>query len=188
MSLLVRASVPVDNRDQVRAHLQEATQRSYVVAYRILGDADQARDACQEAAARALSARDRYDRKQPFYPWFYRILKNHCIDRIKGQKRTVSSAEAPAGVDGSRSAERSLLHGERHAAVVRAIAELPEEVQEVIELRHFQDLSYEEMAEVLDCPVGTVMSRLYRARKRLRTILLHDPGFAGHATERGGAR
>jgi len=158
-------------------------QRSYVAAYRILGNGEQARDACQEAAARALSASDRYDPALPFYPWFYRILKNHCLDRIGLRRRTVATGVGPNGVDGAPSAEGLLLEGERGRAVARAVARLPEEQREIIELRHFQDLSYDEMAAVLACPVGTVMSRLYRARRRLRELLLADAGFLGHADD-----
>ena len=71
------------------------------------------------------------------------------------------------------------MTSERQAAVLRGIARLEDDLREIIELRHFQDLSYEAMAEVLGCPIGTVMSRLYRARKRLRDLLLEDPDFAG---------
>ena len=63
------------------------------------------------------------------------------------------------------------LERERAQTIEAAIGQLPEDFAAVIELRHFQDATYEEMAEVLDCPVGTVMSRLYRARKRLRALL-----------------
>lgn len=76
------------------------------------------------------------------------------------------------------SAEAALLQGERCLAVERAIRRLPDDHREVIELRHFQDLSYEELAGVLGCPTGTVMSRLYRARKALRAELLAEPACA----------
>ena len=67
------------------AQLEEAMRRGYVAAFRLLGNPDAAKDACQEAAARALSASDRYDPARPFYPWFHRILRNHCLDRLAGR-------------------------------------------------------------------------------------------------------
>ena len=150
--------------EDIHAQLEDAMRRGYVAAFRILGSADAARDACQEAAARALSARDRYDDSQPFYPWFHRILKNHCVDRLRGRRRLVTSEMAvDRAVDPSAGVEHLAL-------AVHS---------EIIELRHFQDASYEEMALILDCPVGTVMSRLYRARKALRKRLQGHPAFAG---------
>ena len=157
--------------------LEEAMQRGYVAAYRLLGNPDESRDACQEAAARALSAKDRYDPRRPFYPWFYRILRNHCIDRLKHRKRVVTTPNEPARPEpsaGERSAESLALQGERARAVSRAVAALPDDLREIIELRHFQDATYEEIAAILGCPSGTVMSRLYRARKALRAKLQAD--------------
>lgn len=66
---------------------------------------------------------------------------------------------------------------ERAQALGAALERLPEDLREVIELRHFQDLSYEELARVLECPTGTVMSRLYRARQTLRQLLQERGGF-----------
>lgn len=147
--------------------------RAYVAAFRILGRRDEARDACQEAAQRALSAADRYDPARPFYPWFHRIVKNCCLDRI-ARRKAAGAREAALEVEPAApgpTAEASMLMDERARAVTAAIAELPEELRAVIELRHFQDASYAEMAEILEIPTGTVMSRLFRARNALRTHL-----------------
>lgn len=169
--------------DVIRAELEQAMRRGYVAAFRWLGTEEESRDACQEAAARALAAGSRFDPSQPFYPWFYRILKNHCFDRLKRRKRVrpTDREPTPDAAPSEPGAERALVATERARAVAAAIAALPEELREIIELRHFQDLSYDEMAAVLDCPAGTVMSRLYRARQRLRAQLLADPGFAATA-------
>ena len=184
---------PTAGADPRHARIQEdlraATERGFVAAYRILGDGDQARDACQEAASRALGAAHRYDPSQPFYPWFYRILKNHCLDRLKERRRSVPSDRLTGLPDRQdRASDQGLLHDEREAAIHRAIAALPDEQREIIELRHFQDLDYGEIAAVLACAEGTVMSRLYRARKRLREHLLEDPGFRGHGEDHPSAR
>lgn len=159
-------------------------QRGYVAAYRWLGNPDESRDACQEAATRALTAKDRYDPARPFYPWFYRILRNHCFDRLRRRKRHVDVEQEPAG---DARAEGAVFESERQRAVARAIAQLDDDLKQVIELRHFQDASYEEIAEIVGCPVGTVMSRLYRARKTLRKKLIADAGFSGHRPTGGDA-
>jgi RNA polymerase sigma-70 factor (ECF subfamily) len=152
------------------AQLEEAMRRGYVAAFRLLGNPDAAKDACQEAAARALSASDRYEPARPFYPWFQRILRNHCLDRLAGRKRLVHSDVERAATQQSN-AEHSALLGERSRSVASAILDLDDDLRAVIELRHFEDASYEEMADILDIPLGTVMSRLYRARKTLRKKL-----------------
>jgi RNA polymerase sigma-70 factor (ECF subfamily) len=182
---LLMAALAGGPLDGFRAELATATQRGYVAAFRWLGTSDESREACQEAAARALGAADRYDPGQPFYPWFYGILRNHCIDRLR-ERRRIADTEAGGSVDCS--AESMLVQGERERAVSEAIRSLPEELREVIELRHFQDATYEEMAAILDCPLGTVMSRLYRARQKLREKLLRDPRFRNDPTRDGGVR
>ena len=160
-------AVGVMSEDQ----LAEAVRRGYVAAFRWLRSAEDAQDACQEAARRAWSARARYDDTRPLYPWFYRILKNHCLDRLARRRAAPPVATDAEAVSGDPSAEQVALERERAQTIEAAIGQLPEDFAAVIELRHFQDATYEEMAEVLDCPVGTVMSRLYRARKRLRALL-----------------
>ncbi len=146
-------------------------RRGYVAAFRLLKSPDAARDACQEAAVKALAAADRYDPNRPFYPWFYRILRNHCLDTLAGRKRMLVTDAVPEPDEGDATAEESVLATERAKGISEAIAELDENLRNVIELRHFQDASYEEIADILDIPIGTVMSRLYRARKELRERL-----------------
>ena len=169
----------------MRAQLVAAMERGYVAAFRWLGNRDESRDACQEAAKRALAAHERYDPTRPFYPWFYRILQNHCFDRLARRRR---HDDQPPEQMGEAVAEQAMLGSERQRAVARAIAQLDDELRQVIELRHFQDASYEEIAAIVDCPLGTVMSRLYRARKALRKKLVADPGFAGHRPQPGASQ
>ncbi len=105
----------------VREQLHEAMRRGYIAAYRLLGNPDESRDACQEAASRALAAGERYDSARPFYPWFYQILKNHCLDRLKRRQRFVTTSAAErAGAEPH--AEQHALEGERSEAISRAIA------------------------------------------------------------------
>ena len=157
----------------MRNELQLAMPRAYVAARRWLGDSDESRDACQEAAVKAWAARGRFDSSRPFYPWFYRIVRTVCMDRLRARPRQTELRQEV--VASQESAEHALIEQQRHAAVHEAIAGLPDAMREIIELRHFQDLAYEEIAAVLQCPVGTVMSRLYRARKALSSALADNP-------------
>ncbi len=175
----MRAAVLCTMGEGIEEQLGEAMRRGYVAAYRWLRHPDQASDACQEAAARVLAHRGRFDSERPLYPWFYRILKNHCFDRLKAKKRFVGAEVEIADPKGTVEAEAVVV--ERQLAVRRGIEALEPPLREIIELRHFQEASYEEIAMILDIPAGTVMSRLYRARRALRAVLLSDPDGSGAA-------
>lgn len=150
-------------------------KRGYVAAFRWLRSGEDAHDACQEAARKAWSARERYDDSRPLYPWFYRILRNHCMDRLKARRRAPSLGDIQDVPAVDPTAEAQVMAREQALRIETAIESLPEDYAAVIELRHFQDASYEEMSEVLGVPLGTVMSRLYRARRRLRELLTDAP-------------
>lgn len=174
MTLHTTAIPGAEMETSFEAQLEDAMQRAFVGAVRLLGSREAARDACQEAATRALAARHRYDSSRPFYPWFYRIMRNHCLDVLGRRGRTTDDGQAVIEHTRSheRSAEATVIASEQERAVLDAIEHLNDNHRLIIEMRHFQDLSYDDMAELLDCPIGTVMSRLYRARKALREALL----------------
>jgi len=160
--------------EQVVIHYQ---RRAFFAALGFLGNPEDAREASQEAFARAYRALPRYDTARPFYPWYYRILRNLCLDRIQRRKKAPFPSEhieraatSPSTLLG-RSPEASTISTRAQLRVQRCIDELSVDHREIVYMRHYQDLSYEEMAEALDVPVGTVMSRLYRARAALRRLL-----------------
>ena len=142
-------------------------------AYLLLGDRDDALDASQEAFTRAWRNIPRFDGRSKFYTWYSALMRNVCLSRLRRRKRrrTMELAEEPAGPrsdwDPSLLAERN----ERTERLWRAIGRLAVKHREIIDLSHFQHLSYKEIAEALDIPIGTVMSRLHNARKALREIL-----------------
>jgi len=165
-------------REHVYTLLEQSRQRATMAALGILGDRDAALDAVQEATIRTLKASDAYDAAAPFYPWFYRILKNHCLDLFRRRRTRAEVRDPEAVLDhvaASDQTDASLLAAERDRAVQRAMTGLGEAHREILQLRHWQDLSYEEIAAVLEVPVGTVMSRLYRARRALQDALNADP-------------
>lgn len=146
-------------------------RRAFIAALAILGNRDDAMDASQEAFIKAYRAISRFDPQRPFYPWFYRILRNACFDWLRRRK---TRAHAGLSMDVPDQRFRpDILAGrdEMREAVWKGIGKLSEGDREIIVLRHFQHMSYQEIAESLDIPQGTVMSRLFTARKRLRSEL-----------------
>ncbi|MBN2172159.1 MAG: RNA polymerase sigma factor [Candidatus Krumholzibacteriota bacterium] len=156
-----------------RRYAGEATR----IALGYLGSEEDARDMVQEAFLRALRHMDHFDAERPFFPWFYRILRNLCFNFMAKRGRHGECplvCERDGGVDPpGRGADpfRALVASERASLVWEALQTLSPEHREIIVLRHFRDLSYTEIAEALDIPRGTVMSRLFYARSALRRAI-----------------
>jgi RNA polymerase sigma-70 factor (ECF subfamily) len=154
----------------------------YGLCVRVLRDPEDARDAAQEAFARAYAGLSTYDAAQPFAPWVLRIARNHCLDvlrrRLPAATRVELDAEPdegapreladPDALRGDDALERRQLS----AQLERAVAALPQNYREVIQLFHVEHLSYKEIAATLDVPIGTVMTWLHRARAKLKASLL----------------
>lgn len=156
--------------------------RLYTVAYRIMGDHDSAADAMQEALIAAFRGIRKF-RGGSFRAWLTRIVTNACYDELRRRRRRPqSSLEALFVVDQSPEAELTLppvegpeFYAERQELadlLHRAIQCLPEDQRAVLVLSDIEGYSYEEIAEILRVPVGTVKSRLSRARMRVRDFLL----------------
>jgi RNA polymerase sigma factor (sigma-70 family) len=154
--------------------------RVYNLCYRMLGDGDAAADVAQDTFISAYRNLHRF-RGGVFRAWIFRIATNACYDALRARKRrpTVSlSAPAPDDEgpafdlpDGAESPDDFALRRELAGAIQRGIAQLPEDQRIVVILSDIQGLAYEEIAEVTGANLGTVKSRLSRARARLREIL-----------------
>ncbi len=152
-------------------------ERAYMVALGFLRNPDDAMDLSQEAFVKAFRAMKRFREGQEFYPWFYAILRNACFNHLRRAKvrkeRSLEQAQE-YGFDvpdrGPDPAAYTELE-ERKRLVRQEIEHLDPVHREIILLRHFECLSYKDIARVLECPVGTVMSRLYAARRALRALL-----------------
>jgi RNA polymerase sigma-70 factor (ECF subfamily) len=162
-------------------------RRVYSTALRIVRRHDVADDVTQEAFIRAHRALGSYDRARPFGPWICRIAANLAINHVRSPQAREEEmdegalAERPAAAaDGPLS---SMLESEARSVLEEAVAGLPAEQRAVFVLRTYEDLSYKEIAESLDLSVGTVMSRLSRAREKLRAALA---GYLGPALTRAG--
>ena len=133
----------------------------------ILGNQEDALDAVQEAFIDAFQALDQLDLSRRFYPWFYVILRNRCYKLVHGRKKREMSNSDEMEI----LAPAPTIRPEDSMLLEQAMLELPAEDRELITLRHLDGLSYQELAERLEVPQGTIMSRLYHARKKLRDRL-----------------
>lgn len=162
----------------VKTHMKDA----YFIALGLVGNREDALELSQEAFYRAYKHFDQLNSQEKFFPWFYQILRNLCFSHLR--RRRLRQAESldemagepmPSGPADVFDPEMVAERNESKDRVWRAISRLDEKHREVIVLRHFRNLSYEEMARVLFCNRGTVTSRLYYARKRLKEILEGSP-------------
>jgi RNA polymerase sigma-70 factor, ECF subfamily len=141
----------------------------FTVAVRMLGDAEQAADATQDAFVKAYRKLDTFDETRRFFSWIYRILVNECLNERRS-RRLHEPLSTDLAMDGTPA---DLLEGnERRRRVRAAILALPTEYREVVVLRYFTGLSYEEIAEAVGLPARTVKSRLHTAKHRLAGMLL----------------
>jgi len=168
------------------AAFEELVQRHqtqiYRVAYRLTGNHDDAEDLAQEAIVEAFRAFDRYQPGTYFDRWLYRIMSRTFIDTVRRRhRRSFVSLDAPMGAEGapltsvlgdsSQDPQQLTETLDLDGAIQSALDRLPEEFRTAVILADIEGLSYDEVAVALRCPVGTVRSRLHRARQMLRDAL-----------------
>ncbi|WP_423925445.1 RNA polymerase sigma factor [Candidatus Palauibacter sp.] len=149
-------------------------QRAYYTALGLVGNHADALDLSQEAFARAFRARATIDAERPFFPWLYQIIRRLCFNHTRDQRscrqklEKVGSwlADTTMGAQ-PLSPEKAVERAELRDRVAAAIERLAEREREALVLREFEGLRYREIAELLGIPIGTVRSRLYRARRSL---------------------
>ena len=140
------------------------------VIYRMCGDIHLAEDAAQDAFLRAWQALPRYQPRSSFRSWLYRIAANRALDILRSERETLALEALPLP-DGSRSLEAQAAEAERARLVQKAILALPPAARSVLVLREYEGMSYHEISETLEIPIGTVMSRLNYARNKLMEML-----------------
>ena len=144
---------------------------------RYVHDADEVQDVAQEAFVKAYRALPKFRVDSQFYTWLYRIAvntaKNHLVSRSRrppGSDVEVEDAEYYEGGGALRdieTPESALFGAELKQVVETAISDLPDDLRTAVTLREFDGLSYEDIADIMDCPVGTVRSRIFRAREAI---------------------
>lgn len=140
------------------------------VIYRMCGETNLAEDAAQEAFISAWQHLPSYRPRSPFRNWVYRIATNAALDALRRERETVD-VDTLSLATADRGPEARLEGKERGERVRRAVLELPPASRAVLILREYEGLSYREIADTLNIPIGTVMSRLNYARNRLRESL-----------------
>jgi RNA polymerase sigma-70 factor (ECF subfamily) len=160
----------------VERHKKQAFQ----IALGMVGNKDDAYDISQEAFLRVYRSAKTFDERQPFLPWFYTIIANLCRSALRrrstSKKRNVNMDDVSYLLVSDDDPEASLIRQETVARLRQALRELPFADREIITLQHFRGMSYDEIAALLNIPRGTVMSRLYYARKKLAAIMLKKEG------------
>lgn len=173
-------------RDEIRERMVALLPRLRRFAYALTGSAEQGDDLVQDACLRALSRIDQWQPGTRLDSWMYRIAQNIWLDRVRaskvrGEVVDVEVAEGIAGSDGRAVAENELTL----QAVGAVLAGLPAEQRAVVALVCIEGASYKEAAEIAGVPIGTVMSRLARARRALHAVLNQPAPNAPLATKTG---
>lgn len=146
------------------------------LAAAMLGNLDDARDALQDAFVKAWEALHRFDLRRPFGPWFFQILRNHCRDMLRSRQAR-SKLETPdeklelRPADAERGPERIREKAAAKELLWRALEQVGDEHREILVLKELQGFRYNEIAQILDIPEGTVASRLFHARRALKDAL-----------------
>ena len=149
----------------------------HAIVARFIRDSDEVRDVVQEAFIKAYRALPKFRGDSQFYTWLYRIAVNTAKNYLVARSRRPPSsdvdledAEYYSGSDQLKdhsSPENQLFRDQLEVAINQAIAELPEDLRTAVTLREYEGLSYEEIAGVMDCPVGTIRSRIFRGREAI---------------------
>lgn len=173
------------DRDALDQLIRKYEKRAYQYAYRLTSNTDEACDVVGDAFVRIYSAMRNFKGNSAFTTWMYRILTNCFLDLRKRERNrpSVSLEAAMQTEDGlverqfesdEPTADLIAERNQREATIERAVSLLPEYQRAMVTLYHAENLSYEEIAEALDLPIGTVKSRLNRARLSLREQLVRD--------------
>jgi len=163
------------DKSAMRLLVEKYKKKAYFLALGMVGNSDEAYDISQEAFIRVFRSAGKFDPKRKFFPWFYAIIANLCRDILKRREKIESKIidfdnNEFLLIDESNP-ESGMIQKEQAARIKEALLSLDFEDREIIMLKHFRELSYDEIAKLLRIPKGTVMSRLYYARKRLAKLL-----------------
>lgn len=173
---LVQSAVKGDQRafDELVSKYQKPL---YFHVLKMVKIHEQVEDLIQEAFVKAFDNLSSYNTDYAFSTWLYRITTNHTIDYLRKKKLKTTSIDEPIRTkegemsveleDHSYQTDRNIIRSQRQKIIRKAIAELPKKYRQVIEMRHLEELSYQEISDHLDLPLGTVKAHIFRAREML---------------------
>lgn len=172
----------IGGNENAYAKLVDKYERAlYFHILKMIKNREQVEDLVQETFVKAFDNLNTYSTNYAFSTWLYRIATNHTIDYLRKKKLKTLSIDDPVKTkdgememqlpDESASTDRNIIRKQRQKIVRNAISDLPEKYRKVIELRHMEEKSYQEIADVLDLPLGTVKAHIFRARELLYKAL-----------------
>jgi RNA polymerase sigma-70 factor (ECF subfamily) len=164
-------AIRAGDREAYKAIVERYMKRAYGIALTFVRNTQDALDVSQMAFIKAYKNLKRFDAERPFFPWFYRILRNICLDHLKRASRRREIPLEDAGVLKTEAEDYEMKR-----MLWQAIEDLPLEQREAIVLRYFEGMSYKEVAETLEIPIGTVMSSLHYAKRKMKKAI---GGFLG---------
>jgi RNA polymerase sigma-70 factor (ECF subfamily) len=172
-------AVQTGRRERFSVIVEKYKRRAFLIALSLVNNREDAMDLAQDAFLKSFRAIKEFDLSRPFFPWFYRILKNTCLSHLKRKKLikkfSLSATETDESdielPDQTYDPQMIVDRNETKEKVWEAFNRLNLKSREIILLRHFQDLSYDEIAKALDIPIGTVMSRLFHARRQMKEMI-----------------
>lgn len=154
----------------------------FFMVLKMVHNRDDAEDITMESFGKAFNSIDRYDDRYAFSTWLFKIATNNCIDFIRKKRLETTSLDEPIGKDGdedltidvkaeARNPEQNFIRHQRHVSVRGTIEKLDEKYRMLIKLRYYDELSYEEISQQLNIPLGTVKAQLFRAKELLSKML-----------------
>ena len=179
-SRLIRKAL-AGNEDGYRKLMEKYHDPIAGFILRMIHDRQQVEDLTQEAFIKAFTSLKSFNEEYAFSTWLYKIATNNCIDYIRKRKLPTSSIDKPIETkdgqhrfelsDETYAADKQIIAGQRSNLLAKAITKLPEKYRRVIHLRHTEERSYEEIADILHLPIGTVKAHIFRAREMLYKYL-----------------
>lgn len=154
----------------------------YYMLLKMVYNPDDAEDLTQEAFAKAFTSLHKFDSKFAFSTWLFRIATNNCIDFIRKKKLLTYSIDQPVDEDSDRpffidirdknyNPNEEMIHSQRSQIIHEAVEKLPQRYKILVKMRYFEEKAYEELADELNLPLGTVKAQLHRARELLNELL-----------------
>lgn len=177
---LVKRAIKGD-QDAYKLLMDKYQKPLYFHIVKMVKNNEQIEDLIQESFVKAFSNLDSYNTNYAFSTWLYRITTNHTIDYLRKKKLQTTSINEPIRakdgemqfqIVGNAETDRKIIRKERKKIVSDAIQNLPDKYREVIEMRHLEEMSYQEISEQLDLPLGTVKAHIFRAREMLYKVLI----------------